>query len=283
MKWIGLSVLPALVLGSLLTACVSEDVDPDDGGANSGGTNSTGGSVSGTGGTNSGTGGTSGSVGGTSSGTGGTGTVVNSCVVKVDPTIVDFEDYEGGAVIGSDTVEGYGFGVADDGNGTFIGGGFYAYDNGGDQVVSMVDGQASTYAISAVSEELSMGAGIGFFVYGGCYDASSFQGLSLYVKGDAPVGTASVQLNPVGCEEGDGCDSPSATFDVTDTWTKIEIPWGDFSGGVDLDGPYAVDGSELGQMNFNVDFEYLEDPENPDMYIPTPATYELVIDDIGFY
>src|SRR5690606_3221082 len=129
--------------------------------------------------------------------------------------------------------------------------------------------------------------------------ASTFDGVSLWVRGNAPTGFAKITLlmeettpipeegdaeAPVGTCEGtaDDCIHPFHEFEVSDEWAEVQVPWDKFTGG-NANGPAVeADGSNIWQVQFDIGLEWL-DEDGDGVYEATPGPYELVIDDLSFY
>ncbi len=213
-------------------------------------------------------------------------------------TLADFEDYDGATDIGD-----YGFAFnGDPGTADAVYAGPYFYDDAtGSPAHSMVAGaNDSTYAVSTSnSEATDFGGGMGLWM--GCIDASAYDGISLWVRGSTPTGTAHFSLameettppladDPAGggtCEataEGD-CAVGGVDIPVTSTWTQLQIPWASFTGATAGGGmAVAVDGHNITGMNFQVALKYVpSDPSDPDSeYFPESGGYDLQVDDIEF-
>ena len=161
----------------------------------------------------------------------------------------------------------------------------------------MVAGNDSTYALSisdALAEEY--GGGMGLWI-SECLDVTAFSGISFWVRGNAPTGDAKVSIlmeettsstpttadDKIGTCTGtdDTCIHPSFTFPVTDTWTQVEVAWSALTPGDAAGTPVVADGSDVWQIQFDVGLVW--EPDEMDVYHPTPAEYELVIDDLTFY
>lgn len=184
---------------------------------------------------------------------------------------------------------------------TVYAGPFFYDDNTGTPVHAMVPGaNNSKYAMSTSNVEATdYGGGMGFWF--GCIDATAYEGVSLWVRGDAPNGIVAMSVameettapdkdDPAGggtCElakEGD-CTPGGFEIPVTETWTKLMIPWASFVGGTAAAGaPVPVDGHNLTGLSFHVPLKYVaSDPNNADSeYVPRPGPYRLEVDDFQF-
>jgi hypothetical protein len=289
-----------LLLGSL-SACISDDGDQSDedetGGSSASG--GTGGSSAGSGGT----GGSSAGTGGSSAGTGGGGPAGTACETPIVldgsvASIATFDDYDGAT--GLDTWS-FPFG-GDAATGVFLGTFGYGDDEGGlPETFEMADGNDSTYALriaDTLAEEY--GGGLGLWI-SGCLDATTFEGVSFWVRGNSPSGDAkfSLLMNETtadteempgekigtcpGTDTGDlpTCVHPSYLFPVTDTWTQIEIAWNEFTAGNAVGTIVRPDGHNIWQFQVDVGLVWAEDDAG--VYHPTPDEYEFEIDNVTFY
>jgi hypothetical protein len=127
-----------------------------------------------------------------------------------------------------------------------------------------------------------------------CLDASAFDGISFWVRGNGPKGDATLKVlmeettpqadgDKVGTCAGtsDECIHPVFTFPVTDEWTELQAAWGDFVNG-DANGTTVVpDGGNIWQLQFDIGLEWVEDDSGE--YQPVASEYELVVDEMTFY
>jgi hypothetical protein len=288
-------VLGFALFGSAVVAgCISDDSDPGEGDDNG----TTGGS-SGSGGS---TGGSGGSKGG-SSGTGGGGPVGTACESPITlaastPGIADFDDYSGNADLTM-----WSFPLGGEMSTGILAGTFVYGDeaSGYPETFEMVGGDDSPYALS-ISDTLAeeYGGGLGIWI-SECLDATALSGISFSVRGNAPEGkakvsilmqetTPSVPAKPadkigtcagIGTGDAPTCVHPNFSFPVTDTWTEIQVPWASFAGGMATGTPVSADGHNIWQIQYDIGLVWTADEAG--VYSPTPAEYELVVDDITFY
>jgi hypothetical protein len=273
-----------------LSACLSDDKDDKDTDTSTAGTGAaSGGSSSAGTGTQ-----TAGSTATAGTSTGGTGNSGGKACIKVtssSPGIADFEDYDGAADLGT-----WSFPLGGKAASGIFGGSFGYGDRASNmpETFSMVEGHDSMYALSiADTESKEYGGGMGLWL-SDCLDASAFTGVSFWVKGNAPTGKAKISLltpettsSMVDAKKGScagdekECLSPNTEVTVTDTWTEVTVAWADLAPGSNLGEPVIADGKRLSQLQFEVALVWT--PDDMDVYHPTPAPYELVIDDVSFY
>jgi hypothetical protein len=288
-RTLGLAAAAAVLVGlSQIAACTTDEDDPGpeaDADASTGGNGSAGASGVGDAGSSSSAG--SPAVGNT--------VCANPAVLSSDsPGIADFEAYDG------TDISTWFFSLGGDSSGGLLAGPFVYGDepDGNPETFGMEAGHDSTYALSiadTLAEEY--GGGMGLWI-SACIDASAFTGISFWVRGSAPNDASSAVItlmmeettsstpatadSNVGTCPGDEetCKQPNASFVVTDAWTEIRLDWSDFTGGQAPNTTVSVDGRNIWQIQFDIGVEWVEgDPE----YVPVPAPYELVVDDLTFY
>jgi hypothetical protein len=215
--------------------------------------------------------GTTGSV--ATAGTSTTGAPEPACATRpalAAPGLVDFESYDGASA-----ALDWSFEFNDDGSGmNLLYGGFF--DNGdgsGAATLNMVGGDTSTWAVKATNSEASVwGGGIGFWL--GCLNASSYQGISLAVRGATPnQNGVSVAITVDGLTEGVG-----TTIFVTDLFTTFELPFTEFTN----ESGETTNGDNIVGLVVNAQMMWLQDEVTED-WNPIPGAYEIVVDDITFY
>jgi hypothetical protein len=286
--WIGGFALVAL---GQATACTTDDSDPAE---ESGGTGGTTGGSAGTGGSSSGTGGSSAGTGGSSS-TPGSVCEVPITIASGASGIATFDDYDGSADI---TTWSFPLG-GDAAIGVFAGTFVYGDEpSGSPEAFDMVEGNDSDYALG-ISDTLAeeYGGGLGIWI-SECLDATAFEGISFWVRGNAPTGQAKISVlmeettsetaagasfgTCAGTEGENGtCIHPSHMFNVSDEWTQVQVPWSSFTGAASPGKSVTVDGHNIWQVQFDIGVEWL--PDDTGEYFPTPAPYELVVDTLSFY
>jgi len=275
---LGLAVAAAALVGfGQMTACTTDEDDPGPG-----------------------TGGRSASYGGAAGAAGEEGGTVcaNPTVLTSEsPGIADFEAYDG-----SD-ISTWFFALGGDSSTDVVAGPFvYGDEPDGNPETSEMshDGHDSDFALriaDTLAEEY--GGGMGLWI-SSCLDASAFTGISFWVRGNAPTGTAVITLlmeestsstpetadsqigTCPGTDAEENCIHPSFTFDVPEdgSWAQVEVQWNRFQGGLAVDAAVPVDGHNIWQIQFDIGLEWVEgDPD----YVPVAAPYELVVDDLTFY
>ena len=299
-----------LFLLGLTTACTTDDSDPAE--DETGGTSGTGGNTSGTGGATGGSS-TGGASTGGSSGTGGgkaTKCASPITLASTAPGIANFDTYSGNPT-DLMTLQTWSFPFGGDSSSGIISGTFVYGDHMVEmgkevpELSAMVDGHDSMYALSISDTEAEdYGGGMGLWMTA-CLDATAFSGISFWVRGNAPnsgqaaltilmeettSSTPSSDMDAIGTCDGidekvgtvePTCKPPKATFQVTDTWTEIQLPWSRFAEYASPGKTVTVDGHNIWQLQFDIGLFW--DDDGTGMYVPTPAPYELVVDSITFY
>jgi len=282
----GLGLAVAALLGlSQVVACTG-DTDNGAGGA-AGAT------------TPAGTGGTAGAT--TTPPAGGTACAKSKTLSLAKPGITTFDSYDGSAdlsswsfYMGGDTSSGILWG-------TF---GYGDRESGGPETFDMTTGHSAPYALRVADTMAKQwGGGMGLWI-SDCLNATAFTGgISFWVRGNAPLGTAklsafmsettptvaSVTGHKTGTCPGNDttCVNPKFEFPVTDTWVLIQAPWTGFAKGnaATAEANITPDGHNLWQIQFDIGLVFAPPPGggDKDPWVPVPAAYELVVDDLAFY
>jgi hypothetical protein len=217
-------------------------------------------------------------------------------IVVTSPLLTDFEDYDGTDI----TQWGFAFnGKAGTEDAVYAGTYFYD-DSTGTPTAEMAAGHASEYAASTSNPQATdWGGGMGLWI--SCVDVTAYDGISMWVRGDAPTGKVNMTVameetskpdedDAAGggtCESSSEDDCKPGNYDipVTSTWTELLVPWESFEPGVAANGKAVpVDGHNITGLGFSIPLEYVPvDPEDPEGdYKAAPGSYEFQIDDISF-
>ncbi len=273
----------------------------------SGGSSSVGGAATG-GAAGTATAGAGGSAG-TSSG--GSGPVMKDCAQKftvTSPAIADFESYDGTVTPDMFVFQ---FGSATAGMGVYAGP--YSFsDTLGTSTFGILAGHASERALSDVYSVTTCPMatptcwGTALALWFGCVDASTYSGISFWVRGSTPGGTISVSIpmedtsaaaaDPAGggtCTGTDEtCKAPIAKdIPVTADWTQVTLPWAMFTAGDANGTAVPATGNNLTGIQFSAGLVFEPDPafvDNPDdpndmaTWYPLPGDIDVKIDDIAF-
>jgi hypothetical protein len=282
----------ALVGIGQMTACTTADSDTGAGGAA--------GSTAGTTTVPGGTGGVAGTGAGGSTTTpaGGTACAKTKTLSAAKPSIGNFDSYDGAADLSS-----WSFPMGGESS-TGIFWGTFGYGdraNGGPGTFDMTTGHSAPYALRvADTMAQNWGGGMGLWI-SDCLNATVFTGISFWVRGNAPKGTAtlaafmsettptvaSVTGHKTGTCPGNDttCINPKFEFGVTDSWVFIQAPWTAFAKGDAATGSatVAADGHNLWQIQFDIGLNFVPGATSTDPWVPVPAPYELVVDDLAFY
>ncbi len=269
----------ALLAGSLLEGCTTDDAS---GSTTNGGSNGSGATSS-----------TAGSGGQTTPGNGGASSGVSSCQTKAvvaGATIANFDSCTVG-LTGDSAVSGCT--VSAIGGTTLFGGVFYYSDGTGNPVFSVVDGHAgSALGLTSTQPATDYGGGFGLWT-SGCFNASGYKGISFWTRGIAPNagnGVIKLQLsdtNPTAPTDGSKpgtctgqCAHPQFSYQVTNSWTQVHAIWSGFTGGLANGAPVTVTGDDIVQFQWEVGLAWV--PNDAGTYAASPAPYELQIDEVAF-
>jgi hypothetical protein len=273
-----------------MVACTTDDTDATNAGGASGSGALPGGATA--------TGGSAGSGSGNAGSPPASGSVCASPILLdlAKPGIADFDTYD------SSDITKWTFALGGD-SATGVYAGPFGY---GDNVVGaktdavdtfdMVAGYSSTYALR-VADSLAdkYGGGLGLWI-DNCLNATAFTGISFWVRGIAPAGTATLSVRmgetisstpdsngKYGICPGDSttCVNPQFSFPVTDTWTEIRAPWSAFKAGSAAGTSVKPDGRNIVQIQWDIGLSWAADDAG--VYVPVPAAYELVVDTVTFY
>jgi hypothetical protein len=213
--------------------------------------------------------------------------------VVTDPLLADFEDYDG-----TTKADEWGWAFnAPSGSDNAVYAGLYEYDDGTGSPALSIAGPGyndSKYAgkLATSGQASNWGGAIGLWM--GCVDASSYKGISFWVKGTAPKGTAALNLateatsepdasDPAGggtCTSGT-CAPATIEFPVTTEWTKVMVTWDTFTAGTANGATVTTTGGNITGMSWNVGLNF-HDAGGDAGYVGTPAAYGIEIDDIEF-
>jgi hypothetical protein len=213
---------------------------------------------------------------------------------------VDFESYDG-----KTEAEKWAFSPS---TGAFAG--FFGIPDGSvTPVLSMLAGHTGSYGLNvAATQATAWGAALGTWMSTpSCLNASSFAGITFWVRGATPTGTFSFGLSleettlpdsvdPAGggtcAGSKDTCKDPSANdLPLTADWTQVTLPWASFTGGLSNGTAVTVTGDRITGFSFNLplkwvpDPSFVDDPANPDdmpSYVPEQGDIDFTFDDFGF-
>jgi hypothetical protein len=211
------------------------------------------------------------------------------------PLLSDFESYDGTTDPGK-----WSFPFDGEWPDALYGGPYTNSDGSGAYVLGFVGGtNSSNWSIHAANTTQASvwGGGIGLWL--GCFDASTYSGLSFYARGTTPTSKLSVSLsmedtsapsstNPAGggtctISPSSGCKSPSANVDLPTDWTLVKVPWASFTGGMGLAGTaVAASGKRINGLTFNAVMNW-QDAGGTGTYTPVAAPFDIQVDNIGFY
>jgi len=207
------------------------------------------------------------------------------------PVVTDFESYDSAT-----PADMWSFSFnAPPGQALAVYAGPYQFSDGtGAQSLRMVAGNSSNYAASiANSSATAWGGGMGLWM--GCIDASQFDGLAFDVRGTVPGGRASLSLamqqtsapasdDPnAGGTCSAGCQAPIQQFAVGGDWTRVLLPWKDFTPGSANQLAVPATGRDITGLSFSLALDWGEVPGAAGTYGPQASGYELALDNLGFF
>ena len=280
----GMAGAVSALVGLGTSACTTSD--SNSGGSGGSSSTATGGSAGGGGPT------------GGSSGTSPTGTACakTKVVPLTKPIIANFDTYDGASDL---TTWSFPFG-GDSSSGIF--GGVFGYgDRTGNlaEKFAMTTGHSAPYALEVADTMAKVyGGGLGFWI-SDCLNVTAYTGISFWVRGKAPTDSATLSVimnettpskatttgQKIGTCSGTGttCVNPKFDVPVTDTWTLIKAPWSAFTPGKAAGTDVTVDGRNIWQIQFDIGLKFVPGATASDPYVPVPAPYDLVVDDMAFY
>jgi len=228
---------------------------------------------------------------------------VKECFTKtipMNPVLLDFENYNGATLPAGGYVTA--FGGAAPNTGTAYTGPYAYGDESATPELSLVAGHPpSMWGVSEkVTHAANWGMGGGFYM--GCTDASTYKGISFWVRGSAPSGVFGFTVNmestdlpdatnPAG---GGTCPGTKDTckaaikenIPLTADWTQVTLMWADFAPGMSSTTPVTLNANNITGLGWNVPLLYQLDPAaGPDAsgpYIGVPADLLINIDDVTF-
>jgi hypothetical protein len=219
--------------------------------------------------------------------------------VLATPLIVSFESYDG--LVTADEFAFY-FGGTTPGmhaaDATL--GGFYKFS--GVETASTMKigaGYLSNYGLSFdVVQENVWGGGFGIWLQPTCVDATSFKGVSFWIRGVTPTNTFSVSLDmdsttlPSAADPAGGgtcpgtmdtCKAPIRTeLPLAVDWTQVMIPWAEFSPGTSGATAVTATGDNVTGITFSFAVSFVESEPESMIYVPVPGDINVVVDDLSF-
>lgn len=246
---------------------------------------------------------TPGSGGSGTPGTGGMPVVVQKiCATKItpmNPLLVDFENYNGMV-----TADKYGtpYGGPMVNTGTSYMGPMSWGDGSATPTLSILAGHPpGMWGLSqTVTKASKWGMGGGFWM--SCVNASTFKGISFWVRGSVPDAKFSFILHMDNTTLPDAVDpagggtcpgtadtcKPAAKADIPITmdWTQVQIPWADFTPGTSGTTSVVPNGDNVSGFSWSVNVPFVADPASPDpmmpSYIAMPSDLLFNLDDLSF-
>jgi hypothetical protein len=220
---------------------------------------------------------------------------VKVCFKKLavtDPLLADFDGYDGT----TDPTKWVWAFNAPSGSAKAGYAGLYAYsDDTGSPAVSIVGpgNNDSRYAgkLATSSPASKWGGALGMWM--SCVDAKAYQGISFWVKGTAPTGTATLTLateatsppdkdDPAGggtCTSGE-CKGASIDFPVSSTWAQVLVKWDALTPGTANGSTVTTSGGDIAGLTWQVGLKFTDGGDAG--WLPVSASYDLAVDDVQF-
>jgi len=265
------------------------------------GTTGSGTGVAGTTGSGTGVAGTTGSGTGTG-GAAGAAVVQKLCATKttlMNPVLVNFETYTG-TVTADMFAAPFGGATAGTGNAYT---GPYSYGDGSvTPTLAILAGRPpSNWAVSqtaTAAHTWGMGGGI----WMNCADASTYKGITFWVRGSGPLNVFNVSLNMENTSMPDAANAagggtctgttdtckPATKSDLplTADWTQVSILWADFTAGMNGTTTVIPNGNDVTGIGWTVPLKFQLDPTVPadaaGPYIAVMGDLVINIDDVSF-
>jgi hypothetical protein len=235
-------------------------------------------------------------------GGGGTMVVQKLCATKTtvtNPVLFNFENYNG-TIDASQYITA--FGSATPNQGTAYAG-LYAFgDMSATPTLSIMAGHPPSMWAASETVTLTSNWGMGGGLWMGCANASAYKGISLWVRGTAPLSVFQFSVNmestslpdsvnPTGggtCPgTADTCTPPTKTnIPLTADWTQVQIMWADFAPGMSGTTAVVPNGDNITGLAWSVPLQFvlsstaMGDAAGP--YVPMAAGMTINIDDISF-
>ncbi|HEX7597493.1 MAG TPA: hypothetical protein VF518_04710, partial [Polyangia bacterium] len=220
---------------------------------------------------------------------------VKACATKVtvtDPTIADFETYDG-----TTALDKWGWAMnAPAGSANAVYAGVYEYNDGtGTPKLSLLGpGYSDSKYAANIQNAQDKGWGGSMGVWMGCVDASAYQGVSFWVKGTVPNGSgtlivATEATSPPDKDDSAGggtctsgtCAGPSIDFPVTTSWTQVLVKWDGLKLGTANGTTVTTSAKEVIGLSWTAGAKYTSAGGDAG-WLPSPGSYDLTIDNVQF-
>lgn len=170
----------------------------------------------------------------------------------------------------------------------------YYDDQTGDYELALTAGAEQTAHALRASNSAASGWGGGIALVMSCFDASQFEGVEFWVRGETPAGSFVFGI--------DTGDDTSATVELLTPgeWSYVRVPFsnlqltGDAAGawparpggggfGGNLPNPNPFDPSDVRALVWSSQLRYSEQPPGSANWEAETGAYEIVVDDVRFY
>ena len=181
--------------------------------------------------------------------------------------------------------------------------GVYSFGDGtAAPTLSIMPGHPPSNWAASQSVAQASAWGMGGGVWMGCADASTYKGISFWVRGSSGTGTFSFNINmesttlPDAANAAgggtcpgttDSCKGPSkANLPLTSDWTQVQILWSDLAPGSSGTAAVVPDGNNITGLVWNVPLAFHLDPTVPadaaGPYVAIAGNLLIEVDDISF-
>lgn len=153
---------------------------------------------------------------------------------------------------------------------------WYQDDTGDYQLAFTSGADGSVHGVSASNPEASgWGGGVALVVQ--CLDASRFEGVEFWLKGETPVGKAVFGVDARAELSG------SIELPIGSTWTRHRVAFADLE--ADAGGPANthLDGSAVRALVWSSQLRYVEEPPLSGNWVAAPGAFEIAVDQVRFY
>jgi hypothetical protein len=218
---------------------------------------------------------------------------VKACFARTkvsSPMVADFESYDGTTALDA---WAWAFNAPSGSADAVYAGLYKSWESSSSAQLTMSTSgyDSSKYAADAKNTSATQWEGLGMWM--SCVDASSYQGVSFWVKGSTPTDTATFSVSteatmPPDAKDAAGggtctsgtCASPSVEFPVTSSWSQVMVTWDTFTAGTANGADVTTTGKDITGMSWSPNLKWVQNGDAG--WVPSPGPYELAIDDVQF-
>lgn len=150
-------------------------------------------------------------------------------------------------------------------------------DDTGNYALEFTSGaDGSSHGVRATNSDASgWGGGVAIVVQ--CVDASRFQGVEFWLKGETPVGTAVFGVDARAEESG------SVELPIDGTWTRHRVAFAELAASASGPGNTVLDGSAVRALVWSSQLRYVEQPPRSGNWVAAPGAFQIAVDQVRFY